>query len=139
MSVHLLKLCVGASTPQDLGHFQQRQYERYGRCFHTTRMYPKRADELCDGGSLYWVMAGQITVRQKIVEIERFIDPGGVNRCHIELDRELILTRLKSHRPFQGWRYLPPENAPEDLAANGGAVDDIPEAMRRELLELGLI
>ncbi len=139
MTLHLLKLCVGARTVDDLAAFQKRQMKSYGRCVHTTRMFPRRADELCDGGSMYWIIAGQITVRQKIIDIERFVDDAGIGRCHLEFDPELVLTRLKAHRPFQGWRYYQADNAPADLAVGDAQMQNMPEDMRRELSDLGLI
>ena len=46
-----------------LHHRLKRPYEQT----HTTRMVPKRADEIVDGGSLYWVIRGQLACRQRLL------------------------------------------------------------------------
>ena len=105
---------------------------------HVTRMTPKRTDELLAGGSLYWVMKGVIRCRQKLIGIEPFTDNEGIGRCRLVLDKEIVPTRRQERRPFQGWRYLEAKDAPPDVK-KGEAEDDMPEEMRRELEELGLI
>lgn len=139
MSLHLLKLCVGAKTITDLEAWQAYLWERHRRVFHTTRMVPKRVHELLDGGSLYWVIAGQIAVRQALLDIEPFTDGEGIRRCHLVLENKLTPTRLMPQRVFQGWRYLQAEKAPKDLPSRGQGLDRMPEEMHRELSELGLI
>jgi hypothetical protein len=101
-------------------------------------MTPKRADELLAGGSLYWVMKGVIRCRQKLIGIEPFVDGEGIGRCRLVLDKEIVATRRQERRPFQGWRYLDAKDAPADVK-KGEAEDDMPEEMRRELEELGLL
>src|SRR5262249_3036242 len=71
MSLHLIKLCVGADSVGDLEAWIKQKLKALKKGarrehIHTTRMVPKRADELIDGGSLYWVIRGQIMCRQKI-------------------------------------------------------------------------
>ena len=112
MTVHLVKLCVGADDIGDLVSWQNHLQKTYGKVFHTTRMVPKRDADLLEGGSIYWVIKRQIRVRQRIIDIEPFTDGQGIRRCHLHLDPELVHTRLQARRPFQGWRYLPPEDAP---------------------------
>ena len=51
---------------------------RAGRAFHTTRMVPTRAAELVDGGSLYWVIKGNVQCRQRLLEIRPFTDGEGI-------------------------------------------------------------
>lgn len=144
MTLHLLKLCVGAEDVDDLRGWQAaRLADKKTRgedpvLAHVTRMVPKRADELLDGGSLYWVMKGVIRCRQKLVDIEPFVDGEGTRRCRLVLDPEIVLTQRREKRPFQGWRYLEAADAPRD-AATGGDVEEMPEGMRRELEELGLL
>jgi hypothetical protein len=41
-------------------------------------------------------------------------------------------------RAFQGWRYLPPNDAPPDLTEGGGGAE-MPEELRRQLAALGLL
>lgn len=144
MSLHLVKLCVGAESVEDLqAWIDQRQADRRARGMpaeqiHTTRMVPTRAKDLLDGGSLYWVIKGYVQARQRLIDIRPFTDEGGIKRCHLVLDPELVTTRMQPRRPFQGWRYLKPDDAPKDAGVSSGA-GDIPETMRRDLAELCLI
>ena len=138
MAVHLIKLCVGIREVAELADFQARRLAREGHNFHVTRMVPRRAAEIVDGGSLYWVIAGMILVRQRITAIESFTDAEGVRRCRLGLDPTLVPVVPQPRRAFQGWRYLKPEDAPADLEIGEGD-DPMPEAMRREQAELGLL
>src|SRR3954470_1735230 len=121
--LHLIKLCVGADSIEDLADWQKkRATERKKKggtsdVMHVTRMTPKRADELLDGGSLYWVIKGQIAVRQKLVALKPVVREG-VPHCALGLDRKLIPTVRRTQRAFQGWRYLDQEDAPPDLKAS---------------------
>jgi hypothetical protein len=101
-----------------------------------TRMFPKRVDELLDGGSLYWVIKGGVLARQRIVGLEDVLSEDGVTRCAILLAPALVETQAQPRRAFQGWRYLKDEDAPSDLE---GGRDAAPPALRARLAELGLI
>ncbi len=138
MPLHLVKLCVGCRDIAHLAAFQKGRLEATGRNAHVTRMVPRRAEEILDGGSLYWVINGMITVRQRIVAIEPFVDDEGVKRCRLELDPELVPVRPVPRRPFQGWRYLEDADAPPDMDRTEGD-DELPEEMRRDLGNLGLL
>ncbi len=145
MALHLLKLCVGAESIRDLEDWigvRLKALKRSGLSaeqFHTTRMMPKRLDELLDGGSLYWVIKGQVSARQELREIRPFTDPDGISRCHIVLEPTVIPVMPRPCRPFQGWRYLKGEEAPRDLGDDSGDIADMPEDLRRELRDLGLL
>ncbi len=145
MALHLLKLCVGAESIRDLEEWiemRMRQMKKSGldaEQFHTTRMVPKRLDELLDGGSLYWVIKGQVAARQELRAIRPFVDGDGISRCHLVLEPVVIPVMPRPCRPFQGWRYLKGEEAPRDLGESSGDLGDLPEDMRRELRELGLL
>lgn len=145
MALNLIKLCVGASSIEDLADWQSRVlagktgYGKVDKLFHTTRMTPKRGEELLDGGSLYWVMSGTIRVRQKLLDIEQYKDSEGIKRCRLVLDPPLIQTRPAPRRPFQGWRYLEAKDAPADLDMSNAGADDMPAEMQAELMELGLL
>jgi hypothetical protein len=140
MTLHLLKLCVGADSIADLRAWTRMRRERApGIHAHVTRMIPKRAAELLDGGSLYWVINGQTCARQKLIGIEPFVDSAGVKRCALQLEDEVIALRPQPHRAFQGWRYLQAGDAPPDLDASSAGLEEMPEALRRELSNLGLI
>ena len=143
MPLHLLKLCVGADSVADLeGWVEERVRERVAkrqkpRSLHVTRMVPTRATEIVEGGSLYWVIRGQIAARQQVLEIEPFVDADGVGRCRLWLDKRVIKVSPRPYRAFQGWRYLKAEDAPADLGKGGEAA--LPDDLRRQLGELGLL
>ena len=138
MSLNILKLCVGTTDIQDLADWQAMRLRTVGSIYHTTRMIPKRADEIVGKGSLYWVIRGMVSCRQKIIAIDPFEDDDGITRCKLVLDEELVPVRPQPKRPFQGWRYLKHEDAPPDLPKD--AIDaEMPEKMRNELAELGLL
>jgi hypothetical protein len=121
MPLHLIKLCVGAESIEDLEQWiDQRIKERRKRgerqlALHVTRMAPKRGAELLDGGSLYWVIRGQVAARQVLKDIETFTDAEGIGRCRLWMAREVVPVLPRPYRPFQGWRYLAPKDAPPDL------------------------
>lgn len=143
-SLHLIKLSVGI---EDVGHLAAVQERRLAeaiadgqgqRLFHVTRNVPRRGAELLDGGSIYWVIKGRIRVRQRLLDIETDIDNEGRRYCRLMLSPERVETQPWPHRPIQGWRYLPAESAPPDLA--GGEGDgNLPPEMAAELRELGLL
>src|ERR1700730_9808384 len=145
MPLHLIKLCVGCDSVRDLEDWikeklkQKRKNGEKPERIHTTRMVPKRADELVDGGSLYWVIRGEIMCRERILAVRPFVDKEGIGRCALVLDPKVVLVAPRPYRAFQGWRYLAAKDAPGDLdkAAPGAAA--MPEKMRRELRELGLM
>ncbi|MDE2579968.1 MAG: DUF1489 domain-containing protein [Hyphomicrobiales bacterium] len=145
MPLHLLKLCVGAESIADLEAWiaarttAGKRTWADGEQMHTTRMVPKRVKELLDGGSLYWVIKGQISARQKLLDIRPFTDSGGIGRCHIVMEPVVHPVLPRPCRPFQGWRYLPGKDAPVDLSKGAAALAEMPEELRRELRELGLL
>ncbi len=144
MALHLLKLCVGATSIEDLESWinlrldEQRRSGQIPEQRHTTRMVPKRRDELLDQGSLFWVIKGQIAVRQALLDIRPFTDTDGISRCHLVLEPSLVEVHPRPCRPFQGWRYLAAADAPADLGQEAD-LRTLPEPLRRELRELGLI
>lgn len=145
MPLHLIKLCVGCNSVADLEDWiAQKLKEKKRRRLkpehiHTTRMVPKRAEELVDGGSLYWVIRGQVSCREKILDIRPFTDKDGIGRCRVVLDGKLVLVEPRPRSAFQGWRYLGDKEAPRDLARAAPGAARMPETMRRELRELGLL
>ncbi len=145
MSVHLIKLCVGIESVAHLSErqkFRLAQLEAQGQTcelFHRTRQMPRRSDELLKGGSLYWVIKGVVLVHQKILDLRQVRCDDGIRRCDIIIDRKLVPTRPHPRRAFQGWRYLSAEDAPRDLSLSGSDIDELPEKMRYELIELGLL
>lgn len=128
----MVKLCVGADDLADLEDWQKRVMKTLPRPVHHTRMVPKRAEELAGGGSIYWVVKGVIQVRQKIFEVKQITDRGGRKACELVFDPKLVPVEPMPKRPFQGWRYLKPEDAPADLKAGSGTVE-LPANLRVEL------
>lgn len=147
MTLHLVKLCVGVESVDQLrSYIEQRQVMALAHGLsdeqvHTTRMVPTRIDELLDGGSLYWVIKGNIQVRQKLIDIRVHTDGAGKKSCDLVMEPYLHQTQFQPRRPFQGWRYLKASEAPADVVGSLGGDDlaEMPEAMRRELQELCLI
>ena len=145
MPLHLIKLCVGCDSVADLENWiKQKLKEKKKRRqkpehIHTTRMFPKRADELTAGGSLYWVIRGQIACREKILDIRPTTGKDGIKRCQVVLDGKVVLVEPRPRAAFQGWRYFETKDAPRDLARAAPGAARMPESMRRELQELGLL
>ena len=102
-------------------------------------MMPKRCDDLLAGGSLYWVIRGEILCRQQLTRVEAFRDKEGISRCRLVLKPKLVLVEPRSFRPFQGWRYLAVADTPRDINNARPGTANLPEPMRRELRELGLL
>ena len=144
MPLHIIKLCVGVETVEELDQWIREHrlgLELAGlppEQTHVTRMFPKRADEVLDGGSLYWVIKGFVQVRQRILDLRPETGEDGIERCAILLDPDLVRTEMQPRRPFQGWRYLRDAEAPRDQRTIAGG-DDIHPEMRRALAELALL
>jgi hypothetical protein len=137
MPLHLIKLCVGADTIDDLAHWQAGLVAAGEGAHHDTRMTPKRAEEVLAGGSLYWVIRRRIVVRQRILALESMTDSDNRRFCRIRLDARLVPTRPRTKRPFQGWRYLEAKSAPPDLV--GATIDGAGEAALEQALKEALV
>ena len=139
-SVHLLKLCVGAESVDDLLEWHRTHPSPFptGERRHVTRMWPKREAEVLAGGSLYWVIKGVILCRQRILRLDEVDRGDGIRRCGIVMDPQVIRTEAAARRPFQGWRYLSPEDAPRDLPKGRETDSALPEEMALALAEIGL-
>jgi hypothetical protein len=131
MPLHMIKLCVGCDTVEELLEWRA---EQSGPWVMRTRQTPKRAAELTDGGSLYRVYKGFILSRQRILEI-RTVGEGVTARCEAVLDEEVVRVAPTPRRAFQGWRYLEPKDAPPDLAQDGDG--EIPAELAKQLREAG--
>ena len=138
--INLVKLCVGAERVDDLLNWQRQKRARNGDGLpqHVTRMWPKRQDELLDGGSLYWVFKGVILARQRILRLDEYLGADGISRCAIVLDPEVHRTEAVPKRPFQGWRYLKPGDAPADLGAPRPTDDALPPKLMIALADIGV-
>ena len=139
-SVHLLKLCVGAESVDDLLEWHRTHPSPFptGERRHVTRMWPKREAEVLAGGSLYWVIKGVILCRQRILRLDEVDRGDSIRRCGIVMDPQVIRTEAAARRPFQGWRYLSPEDAPRDLPKGRESDSALPEEMALALAEIGL-
>ncbi len=145
MTLHLIKLGVGADSLDDLRQWmaariaEARRRGAPRRHAQVTRMTPKRAEAILEGGSLYWVIKGQIAARQTIVGIEPFMDSDGVGRCKLWLDGAVVAVAPRPMRAFQGWRYFEAKSAPPDIDETQSGFAEMPDALRRELAGLGLL
>jgi hypothetical protein len=147
MTLHLIKLCVGCDSIEDLASWQAERLkqrrkagERRPQLFHRTFQTPKRRQELLDGGSLYWVIKGLAQVRQPLLDITEGTKEDGTPCCFLILKNELVPVRPAPRRAFQGWRYLDPDEAPEDLVGRSASgIAAMPPRLRKQLAELGLI
>ena len=146
MPLHLIKLAVGCESVKELKEWiAERMLAAKKKGLpqlhvHVTRMTPKRVDEILAGGSLYWVIRGEVAAREKIVGIEPFRDGDGIGRCRLIMQPKVIAVSPRPMRPFQGWRYLTPEDAPADLGkASAAGLEAMPEPLRRELRDLGVL
>lgn len=142
--LHLVKLSVGTESIEQQNAWVERRvaYNRergLGAVHdHVTRMHPRRADALVDGGSVYWVIKGLILCRQEIIGIKRVTGADGIERSMILMQPTVVPTEPSPRKAFQGWRYLPPDDAPADIRP-GRKAGGLPPHLHRELAELGLL
>lgn len=128
--LHMIKLCVGVAKVETL----ERRAAKGEWLTVQTRMTPKRAAELEDGGSLYWVMKGSVVCRMRIEDITTKGE-GKASKCLIRLAPQVIRTAPQARRPFQGWRYLEAKDAPLDLSTLDAG--DLPDDLAKKLREMG--
>lgn len=138
--VNLVKLCVGADRVEDLLDWQANPHAKGpdGLPRHITRMWPKREADLLAGGSLYWVFKGMILARQRVLRLDQVTGADGIARCGIVLDPAVIRTEAVPRRPFQGWRYLEPNETPRDLPAARRHEEPLPPTLMAALAEIGV-
>lgn len=145
MHINFLRTGVGVSSVDHLYEIQNsfRNMKDGGRdyAFLITRRTPTRANELINGGSVYWIINRQICVRQTIADIQTLEDEEGKNYCRIVMEKDLTLTHPVSQRHIQGWRYLAQEKAPADLRPfdPSGNHDDINSELADKLAAAGLL
>ncbi len=140
-TVNLVKLCVGSDGADHLARWQEARLKSgaYSAPEHVTRMRPRRAEEVLNGGSLYWVFQGWILARQRIVALDDRRGEDGKLRCALVFDPQIIRTVAVPRRPFQGWRYLEVEDSPPDLAFKHQGEISIPDDLAQSLAEIGVI
>ncbi len=139
--MHLIKLSVGTESVEDLEAWQRSGHGHTpdGYPVHVTRMWPKKETEVLQGGSVYWVIKGLIQARQRLIRFDEADRGDGVRRCAFVLDPEVVRVAPSQKRPFQGWRYLKPEDAPRDLSAGASQDDSLPPELNAALAEIGVI
>jgi hypothetical protein len=135
MALHMIKLCVGADTIDDLVAWRAAHGQPGEPWILRTRQTPKRAAEMVDGGSVFRVFRGVILCRQRILAVNT-VGEGVTARCEVTLDEEVVRVVPTPRRAFQGWRYLEPKDAPADLAPD--ALGEVPQELARKLLEAGV-
>ena len=136
MTVHLKKLSVGSQSLDNLRAWQALRLAQGGRLVHVTRNRPRRAEELLDGGSIYWIIKGVVTARQAIIDLSDAQRADGTPACGIVLSPEIIQVAPTKMRVFQGWRYLEVKDAPPDIGADNAG--DMPAELAAELRDLGI-
>ena len=140
--LHLTKLAVGV---RDIGHLRELQAARIQTdppLRHRTRNFPRRREEVIDGGSIYWVINGSMLARQRVVDIIDDHWNDGTACAAIVLDAMLVPLVGRPTKPFQGWRYLRADDAPEDMQSLDDltmGIDNLPAHMQRALRELCLL
>lgn len=138
MALHMLKLAAGISDLAELKEMQKERRKERGIYAFYTRNMPKREEEILDGGSIYWVVKGQIQARQRIKGFKPIINRRGRPAVLVTFEAKLTPTHWRPHRPFRGWRYMTPSEAPKDLP-KGTKIKGLPSKMEAELRELGLL
>lgn len=142
MALHIIKLCVGADSIEDLAEWQAERLKELKKkrrpleLRHVTRMMPKRREDIVGKGSLYWVIKGYTAVRQEIIDLKPTTNAEGVPHCAIVYSPKLIQVSRRARAPFQGWRYLPDKEAPPDLPKGA---HNMPADLQQTLAELGLL
>jgi hypothetical protein len=139
MALHLIKLAVGIDDVAHLRKVQKERRRERGRYVFYTRHMPRRREEILDGGSIYWVIKGYVRVRERILGFIPVVEDDGERYTLVRYDPKLVETVWQPKRPFQGWRYLVPKDAPADRPAHSASEDRLPEAMAEELRSLGLL
>lgn len=139
-TVHLIKLSVGTEDVAGLDAWQATPHAQSadGLPQHVTRMWPKRAEEVLNGGSIYWVIKGVILCRQRVLRFDERIGADGIRRCAIVSEPGLIRVAATPRRAFQGWRYLPTEDAPIDLSNDKQSEEALPPEMSKALAAIGV-
>lgn len=139
--LNLIKLSVGSKSVDSLMEWQEtrRAQSKDGLSRHVTRMWPKRADEILAGGSIYWVIQGQVQCRQRLLRFDEVIGSDGIRRCAFVLDPELVRTTTAQKRPFQGWRYLKAADAPADLPKSRHHEEPLPAQLSAALADIGVL
>jgi hypothetical protein len=139
--LHLTKLAVGVRDIDHLREIQAERGERNPPLRHRTRSFPRRHQEVIDGGSMYWVVNGSMLVRQRVLDIIEDSWDDGSACAGFVLHPKLVPLAGRPTKPFQGWRYLRADEAPPDLPRRRhvSGVASLPSELRHELQILCLL
>ncbi|UYH52258.1 DUF1489 domain-containing protein [Candidatus Kirkpatrickella diaphorinae] len=138
--LHLIKLTPGCATIEELAQRMREGDWHDGLQVVFTRTQPKRADEIAGKGSIYRVIAGFVAARQSVIRFEPHTRHDGQEGTMILVAPEIISVQPRPMRPFQGWRYYKPEDAPPDLTTRDkDMLHAMPTHMRKALAELCLL
>ncbi|MDC1399211.1 DUF1489 domain-containing protein [Yoonia sp.] len=139
-TVNMLKLSVGTEDIAGLQEWQntRRAQTDDGLPRHVTRMWPKRGEEILNGGSIFWVIKGVILCRQPILHLDEYLSADGIRRCSIVCQTGLIRVEATPKRAFQGWRYLAVEDAPRDLPDGRQDEEALPPELSKALAAIGV-
>ena len=145
MYANFLRTGVGVESIEHLYEIQhghrQIKFNGENHAYLFTRRTPTRANDLINGGSVYWIIKRQICARQTIADIQTLKDEDDKPFCHVIMNQQIYLTQPVAHKHIQGWRYLSPEKAPKDIGlfTPNNRPDDIPPELAAELAEAGLL
>ncbi|MBO1325188.1 DUF1489 domain-containing protein [Acetobacter sp. TBRC 12305] len=142
--LNLIKLVVGVASLEDLVARQKlahntRQIDGHAERLPVvhTRAFPRQAETLLAGGSLYRVIGGLILCRQELRDIRTETREDGTNGTLLLLSPRIIPVEPRPMRPFQGWRYLNAADAPPDLT-HAPTTAPLPTPLLKALTQLGL-
>ncbi|GFE93652.1 DUF1489 family protein [Acetobacter persici] len=141
--LNLIKLVVGVSSVEELAERQKDAHNTRKHPQHSarlpvvhTRTFPRQSEEILQGGSLYRVISGLIQCRQQVLDLQTETRADGTQGTLILLSPEIIRVEPRAMRPFQGWRYLKPADAPPDMTNTQHT--SLPPHLQKELMLLGL-
>ena len=99
--LHLTKLAVGARDVEHLRAWQAERALQLPPLRHRTRNFPRRAAEVVDGGSMYWVLSGAMLVRQRVLDImeDRWDDGRSCTAIVLHPDLVMVAARATTPRP----------------------------------------
>ena len=71
--MHLIKLCVGIDSVEELAAWQTMRLDKLRRAgepqelIHRTRQTPRKGGEVVKSGSLYWAIKGSVRARRRLL------------------------------------------------------------------------
>ena len=112
MTLHLIKLCVGADSIADLEEWIAMRIGERARAAsrRDTLTSPAWLRNAATSFSTAARSIGSSRARSRranaCFEVEPFVDADGVGRCRLWLDPAVVPVSPRPMRAFQGWRYL---------------------------------